>query len=475
MPHALRGINVLPVPKWTQSDNNLLPQWLKYLKWQHSKYGNDDMRQIRNTIATTRDEINWYDRRVREYNGNIADLKQKLNVLKNRVEPTDADIMQHYETLIASPHVIGTRIDHQGALVVLIDPQIEGAEALELGMYELDVRSLACSLHQIVMMDEGGNLSNLFYNHYGRREAYYGPRHTVLASFQLNYDAIDTAKNYDLLPAVESFIESIKDLHLYSRRVGRTVAKKSPTRQADQPWSGFVDDPVRALRRLRLMAFEDGDITSQIQRLESELRDQESYKKDTLRALREHRTTLRNQEAELAKREAAKNAAGIDLEEAARSLEFISTLPSVIAIKFGKDGVPIVHMRNSFVHGGKRYDLGDFEVALKLEDKYFGTVPVVRRTRCPLGGSYNQGWHPDSNAFCFGNRTSEILDAFYAGDLNHTFNLILGTMNGIDADHDYRVDRGEFAEIAMDDVWQRKLRRRTRRRTAKPEAVMEQE
>ena len=470
MPRAKRGVNVLPAPTWTRSDNNLLHKWLKYLKWQRGEYGTDGIRQAKDAIAESQREVNTYDGYARDYNTKIANLKDQITKLKKKVEPTDAEIMQKYEALIASPHVIGTRIDSQGALVALIDPQLVEGKTLEFGMYEVDVRSLSHGRHQIVLLDKDRTLLNLIYSAHHYQDEYYGKQNSLIASISLDGDAVRAIDDYDLLPAVENLVDKIQRLYPYNRRYGYNLAKKSPTRNLDQPWSGFVEDPVRALRRLRLM-YGTQDVASQIKDLQYSLRSQEVRKKGCLDDLRALRKQLRDQEAELAKLEATTKKDDIDLEEAARSLEFISTLPTVIAIKFDPDGIPVIHVRNTFVRGGNRYDLGDFEIRLVLEHKRFGDVAKVRRTRCPLGGSYNQGWHPDDNAFCFGNRTSEMRDAFYAGDLNHAFNLILGTMNEIDADHDYRVREGMFAEIAMDDVWQRKPRRRVRHKPTTPPEV----
>jgi hypothetical protein len=469
MPRATRGINTLPEPTWTQSDNNLLPKWMKFLEWQRNTYGNEGIRHLQEGIAQTQLDIASYDRSVREYNDEIKRVKEKLAALTKKGDLTDAEIMQRYEALIASPHVIGTRVDWSGALVVLIDPQIKKAKQLELGMYELDVRSLKHGRHTVVLGTEDSKLIRLIRYVYNVQEEYYGEAYSLVARFNLSTDACNGIDDYDLLPAIEDLISKLAYMYSYCDDADR-LAKKTPDRAENQPWSGFVDDPVRAIRRMR-RAYGASNVAQQIDALEYRLRDYQYYKQEHVSHLKTLRKQLRDQQAELTKLEAVANLQETDHMEAVRSLEFISTLPSVIAIKFGADGVPIVHVRNSFVHKGRRFDLGDFEVSLKLERVRFGTVPVTRRTRCPLGGSYDQGWHPTDNAFCFGNRTSEMLDAFYAGDMNHMFNLILGTMNGIDAGDGYLVEDGAFAEIAMDDVWQRKLRRRPRRTTTKPDPV----
>lgn len=78
----------------------------------------------------------------------------------------------------------------------------------------------------------------------------------------------------------------------------------------------------------------------------------------------------------------------------------------------------------------------------------------------PAGGDYTAGWHPDG--FCFGNRAEAIRTAFLQGDFVHAVNVAIGSLNTI-SEGDF--NGYMFAEIPLNMVWNRQIRRRPRRRS----------
>jgi|GEM_PF-4468528 len=458
MPTATRGVNVLPAPSWTRSDNDLLPKWLRYIEWHQNYYGEDQIRRLKQAISDQKDVLAEYAGYVKEFGVKIARAKEKIKELKDADQWTDEELAAKYDALIASPHVIGTRIDQFGALVILIDPQIEGPEELELGMYELDIGSLVEGRHQLIAPNDATSLFDALRNHYSYNHTTYGLVARRDVRFAIDRAARDAFRAYDLLPAVNEVVKAVASLRQRYTGWGYQFSKKSATRQQDHAWFGFVADPIRALRRLHA-AVQESNLLS-IAGYMHIVTINERHRREANDLIRSTRADLRKSEADLKQLEETPKEFVIDVEDAKRSLEFISMIPGVIAIKFDADNIPVVHLRNSFTHEGRRYDLGDFELHFKLNTN---DVPTVERTRCPLGGSYTRGWH-GGGWFCFGNRSADIIKLFHSGDFSQMVNITVGTMNSVSVGDMPLIGTGFFAEIGMDDVWQRKPRRRSRRK-----------
>jgi hypothetical protein len=225
------------------------------------------------------------------------------------------------------------------------------------------------------------------------------------------------------------------------------------------PPVGFgVLEPVHALQLL----YESIGIETRQNSIRSAKRSLENakLKRDASQEnLRAARAKVRNLRARIAEREASPDTDNMSPKEAAELLAYITTIPGVMAIRF-ENGLPVLHIRNSFVHDGKRYDLGDYEIRPVLDV----VEPRIIRTRKPIGGSYNAGWS-GGDYFCFGSRNSQIYEYYRLGDFAHYMSLVIGTMNSISVAHQYLVRDGHFARIGMNDVPQRRLR--TRRRHGK--------
>lgn len=456
----------LPDPTWTQSDNDLLPKWMKYLEWHSQHEGDGEISRLQGMIRNDQHRIESATRYIKEYNNQIKRFKDQLAELTNAPVISDDELRSKHDELIALPYVAGTRVGRAGELHVLIDTAKLCPEGHSLGWVEVGYEfSLNGRIHFV-----SGNIDEV----YRALAGYYRADFSTIGGVTTLSVSLNTPRRHreyvtsgDIAKVVSYMAEQLERYALdYIGRIAQVPADKHA---AYQPWSGYVTDPALAIRRLQEVT-EAPTAEREVRNLESNIVRYTEAKKEYSDELRKYRNQLREHQAELLELEKARaNAAGttIDIEEARTTLEYISTLPGVIAIKFDGDGIPVLHLRNSVVHDGKRYDLGDFELYLRTEDAYFGTTMKVRRTRCPAGGSYDQGWHPEADRFCFG-RTSivEILDAYRRGDFGHCVNIAIGIMNSLSAGHEYLIEAGQFAEIAIDNVWQRKLPTRPRRRRA---------
>lgn len=463
---ARTRIRTLPEPTWTQSDNDLLPKWMKYLEWHTQHEGNDELYRLQDHIRDREQTVETYTREVKDATAELKRLKIMLTELENQPRLTDAELQQRYDALIALPYVAGTRIGRAGELTVLIDTAPLSPEGQSIGWIEVGYEYFVSGCIYIVGQQDVTRAYHAFGRQYNTATHRIGE--LTVASYYTGHPHV-LAEQFaagDIASIIAHIAEKLSEL--IRANVRDDEMDPPDTHADDMPWSGYVTDPVKALKALQKCGGADS-VDRRIRNVKLTIREYEQYKTVYNDRLRHARAQLRDYKSQLETLQRARANANKEGDQAVarQILEYISTLPGVIAIKFDGYGTPILHLRNSVVHDGKRYDLGDFELYLRTEDAYFGTTMKVRRTRCPAGGSYDKGWHPDANRFCFG-RTSidEILDAYRRGDFGHCVNIAIGIMNSLSQGDEYRIEEGRFAEIAMDNVWQRKLPTRPRRRRA---------
>lgn len=455
----------LPDPTWTQSNNDLLPKWMKYLEWHAQHEGNDELGRLQDLIRDREQTVETYTREVKDDTAELKRLKTMLTELENQPRLTDAELQQRYDALIALPYVAGTRVGRAGELTVLIDTAPLSPEGQSIGWIEVGYEYFIDGNIYIVGQDIA-RAYHAFGRQYYARSCPVGDHTVAFYHSQRPHALTEQFAAGDIASIITRIGEELSEL--IRTNIRDDEMDPPGTHANDMPWSGYVADPVKALKALQECGGADS-VDRQIRNVKSTIREYEQYKTVYNDRLRHARAQLRDYKSQLETLQRARANANKEGDQAAarQILEYISTLPGVIAIKFDGDGIPVLHVRNSVVHDGKRYDLGDFELYLRTEYAYFGTTMKVRRTRCPAGGSYDRGWHPGEDRFCFG-RTSivEILDAYRRGDFGHCVNIAIGIMNSLSAGHEYLIEAGQFAEIAMDNVWQRKLPTRPRRRRA---------
>lgn len=456
--------HALPEPTWTQSDNDLMPKWLKYLIWHSQNEGDGEVVRLKAGIANLARSIEDTADQVKYYNAEIARYKTRLDALKNALPVTDDDLRSKYDELLALPYVAGTRVGRAGELYVLVDTSKLCPQGRSLGWLEIGQDFITKGRVHFVSSDIH-NLRKALDSYYYLSTDEIGDFNTLSVSLGTNESSQPHLAIGDIAKLVSSVAEElISFASQYKAYISEVPIDKHV---ADRPWLGFVTDPAHAIKRLQLVAGRT-TVEELIRQTESCIASSTRYKKEYTDYLREYRAQLRTNQAQLAElQKSLSDVPDIDIEEARTTLEYISQLPGVIAIKFDQDGIPVIHVRNSFTYGGKRYDLGDFELYLRTESTYFGTTMKVRRTRCPAGGSYDKGWHPDADAFCFGGSSiGEILASYRRGDFGHAVNVALGIMNSLSNGDGYKVHEGRFVEIDFDAVWKRTVRKRPRRRTS---------
>lgn len=456
-------LRTLPVPTWTQSDNELLPKWLRYVEHHAEKYGGDAIEDLMRMIRDCKWRIEEYTESVNKLTKTITDNTARLHALQDTKSVSDEELAARYQELLASPHVIGTRLGSLGELTILIDPKIGDDGDREAGFFELDyrlspnlygssiVRSISCSKRLFSYLRDYIDCVD-----YDEIEGY----RLYLFRYVASEEARRGMETGNFLIFIDQLVEEISlwRYNLDEKKADREVL-----------WSGHhVDDPVAAMRRL-VQTTKPMHRERMIRDLKYDIERNMAQKNEYLASIRGFRTTLRDYKAELAQLRKAMQDKAVDIEEARQTLRFISTSPGVIAIKFDADGTPVLHLRCSFTYRGKRYDLGDYELHLKMENRRWGTVLMVRQTRKPAGGEYTQGWHVEYNGFCFGRqRAGQIYSAFVARDFCHAVNLAIGTLNALSEGDEYLVERGHFAEIPPQAVWVRKPRARARRQPRVP-------
>ena len=447
-------IHRLPAPTWAQSENNLLPKWLRFLKEHKLRYGNGAIERAESQIRSAETDIKYYKGYVGDYSQQIKEYKQRIAELAKLKPVTDEELRAYFEQLIKLPELLGVRLDRYGRMVLLVDPVLPEHEDRDLGIYEISYETLSGTIWLLNCSEELRYSRLVDYN-----TMEIDGKHRKLRFYGLSEE---TARKFGTTGDVVSYVKALP------AALGRGVdARRLAQRKAERetPWSGIqIADPVVALRKL--MESSGAAPAQRIEELERGLKIAEQEKKNYLAYLRERQTELRSYQQELVelKKLAEQADNGVDVEAAKKMLRYISTLRGVVAIKF-VGNTPVLHVRCSFPYKGKRYDMGDFELHLELEHKLFGTVLKVRRTRTPLGGTYEAGWHTSQNGFCFGSRDVDIINAWNNGDIGDAVSVAIATMSTIEKpEWELHRARPNFAEIAYDDVPQRKLRTRTRRK-----------
>ncbi|HRC28468.1 MAG TPA: hypothetical protein PKV96_03725 [Candidatus Saccharimonas sp.] len=448
----------LPTPTWVRSDNQLLPKWRRFVERHAALCSSAEIKQLEEAVVSYEEGVATYTRALKDTEASAAQYAQELTLLQNTAKLTDQELMAHYQDILASPHVIGTRLGSLGELVILIDPVLEGTTC-DPGFYELDhrLRFNGYNDYNVQAITTSRRLVQVYSGYRNCRQHSAGEFTLTLFGMDISTDQRAQMARGNFVAAIDALLESVRTTTLFTHLSDKTADRKIP-------WSGHsVPNPTSAMRRLVDLTA-SATTNARIRDLTEELSYLNERKRDYLAEIRNYRKLLRDKKAELAQLEAAKQTRVVDETEMQQTLRYISMLPGVIAIRFDQYGTPILHLRCSFTYKGKRYDLGDYELYLEMEERHWGTVLKVRQTRTAAGGDYTRGWHVEYNGFCFGgSRRDQIYSAFIAGDFYHAINLAVGTLNAL-SEGDERLVRDRFFVEVPDRVWKRKPRPRARRK-----------
>jgi hypothetical protein len=459
---------VLPNPTWHGSPGNLLPLYVAFLQRHSDQYGYEQILTKKNAMRIAEAEVEQYKKALQVNANAISEYEGSIKNLQNRLvafEDTQA-ISEAYQALVDIPEVIGTRVDATGALVILLRPRPNG---IDFGDFEFD----------FTLVKEDGFESNslmLVANRlplvpkldYGqmRRSA---TTDNGLTNFTMHRQgAIGTFKSYLTEMRLDEAVKEVLDR--FAAMADYTVNQtQSNTDEEPQPaWEGYVFNPVHAVAK-RLDANVNGATLLQVRRHEGVLTIRRNERPKAIEHLRTAQNQFRITKAELekAQRDYDKREARIDTAKAAEELKFITTgIPGVMGIRFNASGVLVIHVRSSHERNGKRYDMGDYE--LIMEPHPYETLGVIRmsRTRSPHGydyGATTMYWHGHETHqwFCYGSRSTEMLELFINGNIAQFTNVAVHTMNAINDGHGMYLNEAQL--IPVDEVWINRPRRRPRR------------
>ena len=128
-------IHTLPEPTWTESENNLLPKWIRFAKEHKLQYGNPRVESLQQDINAWKRYVEDGKESVKHENRRITEAKRELARLKALELPAAEAILDGYERLLGLPSVKGVRIDSFGGLVVLVDPILADRPNDDAGVY----------------------------------------------------------------------------------------------------------------------------------------------------------------------------------------------------------------------------------------------------------------------------------------------------------------------------------------------------
>lgn len=463
-----------PLPTWHGMPPDLVDQYLAFTRRYRDKSLAERIRRIEARIqeigydrSDALDYIKSCRRRAAERVALVAQREHELAMLSD-VNLYEEGLLE----LMYEPSLLGIRVNSAGRLVLHVRAyKQEDGESRYVGDFEFSLdtftsdyfyfiqtdvstdRHVATQADRIFDMKEGVIQSTLYEN----------PR-----KFR------GLLQEGDFCGLAKALTERLCLAARTKHWLGLDTAEPEPT------WSGIAPGVERALVRtldfvLRTSA---RDALADAQEALARDRRDQKYYADRLRTLTRELTEKR---AELATLQASVGTLELDEEAVRKELRYMTSLPGVMGVRFenvGRDGlVPVIHVRTTTVHNGRRYDLGDYELVLSRHHGEQAGVIETRQTRQARSpglyyhtGSYDRGcgccvyrtW------FCFGNRARELAEQFDAGNFPAFLHLAINSLNSINERELSYYDLGSyFIGIDDDEVWVPHMvtvRRRPRRR-----------
>lgn len=470
--------DAVPTPTWHGSPPDAPQRYLAFVKDGRNERLRDMIAESERKVEAARADLADYTqaietnrRRIIEQRNRLAEVRQDLNDL-----PTPEELQAEVERIKAIPNVFGIRVDSDGTLVVHVRTYVtyEGSR-VDLGDFEicfeedLDYTSWPVVYTRVPTAPGGDHdvgCRRGFEREQREGSIYYGYFKFNRADAEIIRSLLASGVIYEALVLMLSRMCSIDEDFIGCFQKLAEGADPSPT------WRGYMDELTDGLHKT-IDRFANGPVRVQIAEAQHYIDHYEAELRKYADRVREKNTQIRQLEAEVQELRSQQHGE-IDERAVLQELRYIKGLPGVMGVRFNEYGIPVFHIRTSHVLENRRYDLGDFEVALTEEGCLDPRgVVSIHQTRSSRGRREHLFFHAERGTradgaaegwFCFGGRSSDLTRLFRRGEFGQMMHLLVNTMNGVNRDyrrHDTLNDY--YREIPMNAVW-RTRRNRPRRR-----------
>lgn len=463
-----------PAPTWHGQSPDAYQRYLAFVKQTGRGQRREQLVALDRSINRQRRDLEAYTGAIRELRASSAQYRARQEELQAQLLeiPTIEELRAEAERIKALPNMLGIRIDSRGLLVAQLRTFVrhEGVR-YDMGDFEI-------ALGQQRRRDELWVVET-------RKPGGYNPRFTHRENFDnLRHGTYDMNFRADFLPLRDllrkgllyEFLMVIIDRMCQIDEDYLDDLEALPANLAEDPapvWRGFMGEFEEALGRTIDM-LKNEPLKKQIKELHSEIENCERELRNHAESVRAINDRLRAAEAERLQLLAQPNEE-VNEEAVLEEFRYITRLPGVMGTKFDREGIPVVHVRTSHELGGRRYDMGDFEVSFTRDTENGDERSVLRivQTRKAKHEQHlyfheNYRNHEGTIAgwFCLGHRADEVSRYFVRGQYGLMMHLLINTMNGINDGARYHENLIQYyTEIPPNAIWRRRLRLRRRRRT----------
>ena len=428
----------LPDPKWQGFEAGCLEKFLAFVIDERLKRSDSVADELSHQIKATERELGEWTGYVESDKSSVVSAKEELDdFLRVKAQAQNVDpgmIEQQLLDIATLPYVTAITVNGVGALVVRIVLRDEWPYPIDGGEVEVDF--------SFIHRDDV--FVNVVRFPFGENGLWMGGRRRQKTATL----SIEDAK---------SLSQAVAEVREYLTQVNRGRRYLITFRKLRTEPLEYSKELVLPALKVAIIGSSDAQ-RRQEARLRANLVQAEASLKevrDKIRALNIRLRTLRAEHVKIAAEEEGNIVVNID--DVANELRNIIALPGVMGLKF-KGGIPVFHIRASYLRKGHRYDMGDYELRLELYHGRYEGVVHLHATRRGSDYYYHSENGSDTSWFCFGSRASEMNTLFEHGHYAAFMGLAVNSMNGVNKGERRREDLKEsFHEIPVDLVWPKAL------------------
>lgn len=463
-----------PLPRWHGMPPDLVDQYLAFTRRYRDKSLAERIRRIEARIEEMGRDRSDASAYIKSYRSRAVE-NAALVVQREHELAMLSDVSLYEEGLLGLMYeqaLLGIRVNSAGRLVLHLRAyKQEGGESRYVGDFEFNLDSLTGQYLYFIQTDVSTDRHTAT-----SADRIVDTREGVIQStlYESPWNFQGLLQKGDFCGLARALVERVCLASRTKQWLGLDTAEPEPT------WRGIAPGVERALARTLdfvLRASARDALADAQEALAKDRRDQQYYT-DRLRTLNRELTEKR---AELTMLQASVGTLELDEEVVKKELRYMTSLPGVMGVRFenvGQDGlVPVIHVRTTTVHNGRRYDLGDYELVLSRHHGEQAGVIETRQTREARSPGLYYHTRPYDRWcgccvyrtwFCFGNRARELAELFDAGNFPSFLHLAINSLNSINERELSYYDLGSyFIGIDDDEVWVPHMvtvRRRPRRR-----------
>lgn len=458
-----------PKPKWKGTPPNLVAKYLDFVRAQSERTFIVRRQQLQREIDSLEDDKRYNTSESSYYREAVARYEREMAEHKEKLVPLD-DLSRFDEGLINLldyPNLLGIRPDSRGCIVAHVRtyfPKGDGVAAAYLGDFEVGLRFVYSS-------DYGDTTVEVAQTDSHCRNHWSGGFTRSTHEDRVSYGRLHFyERGRRAMMSEGRFTDLLDD---FTRMIVGSSTTRNNRCQAEEPepptWTGITSDLEYMLRQTLDLTV-NGPAHEKIAKTAKELASAKTSVSAHIRRVREISRALSQKRAELEQMDAAPQDGDFDEDDAREQLQYITSLPGIMGIRFERyDGidVPVLHVRASTLYGERLYDVGDFEIMFRETHDTSSVVPVTQ-TRASTTRYNTLYYHPGGgyNWFCFGQRGGELQGLFRRGDYGQFVQIAINTINSINrGDQPYIPDY--YRPIPLNATWRplsETLRRRPRRR-----------